>query len=106
MPDHADLNARAAKLAGWKHRDYYAFPWFNTSAVRYQRRCPDYCSSLDLIRRDLLSLVEKAGAMFDLENRLEDVWATPQSGDYPRMVFALTADPAIVVTAILEVLNG
>jgi mannosyltransferase OCH1-like enzyme len=57
--NHADLNARAAKLAEWRQMTWpnnAAGKWILDDIAMVQAAPPDYCSSLDLIRRDLLPL--------------------------------------------------
>lgn len=60
---NAEINARLARLAGWKKTadNYWIEPYTPEPRSRVWRSPPDYCSSLDLLRRDVLAMVRKDG---------------------------------------------
>ena len=110
-----DLNSRAARLAGWTFKDYDGAQWWRREmpdGVEAVDSCPDYSSSLDLIRRDLLPLVS-ADAWFHVIDRILLLLATndPRILDsawfrYVEAKALITAPTEVILRAVLEVLES
>lgn len=101
-PNNAEVNARLAWLAGWKKiKDGSGLYWRRGKRF-WKPDPPNYCSSLDLLQRDVLGLLtrEQWKQFVDLPD-----W-TPKNSDATGAEYYLTMPADVIARAALKALEG
>lgn len=110
---NSEVNARLAELAGWRQVavTYLGKPigdWVDSSRVS-RWGVPDYCASLDLLRRDVLPLLtEDQWESLDttLEKQWEGVLASVPHPNCSWAQYILTIQTETIARAALAALEG